>query len=78
MNVERIRSFYNQRPVHPFVIHTALGESYTVSHPELMAINEADGEVFLVWRGGGMAAIDIASITEITRDFSKQESGTGA
>ena len=77
MNIERVRSFYSQRPVRPFVIHTASGERYPVRHPETMAIDEEDGIVFLLWGGGGMAMIDIASITEITRDFTKQESGTG-
>ena len=39
MNIERIRSFYYQRPAQPFVILTASGEGYTVRHPELMAID---------------------------------------
>lgn len=77
MDVDRIRSFYYQRPVQPFVIRTASGESYTIRHPELMAIDEEHGVVLLLWGGSGMAMIDIASITEITRDFTKQESGTG-
>ena len=73
MNIERIRSFYYQRPIRPFTIHTASGESYTVRHPETMAIDEEDDIIFLLPGPGKLAMIDIASITEITRDFTKQE-----
>jgi hypothetical protein len=73
MNIERIRSFYYQRPVRPFTIHTASGETYTVKHPETMAIDEEDEILFLLPGHGKLAMLDIASITEITQDFTKQE-----
>jgi hypothetical protein len=73
MNIERIRSFYYQRPVRPFTIHTASGETYTVKHPETMAIDEGDEILFLLPGPGKLAMLDIASITEITQDFTKQE-----
>jgi hypothetical protein len=72
MNIERIRSFYRQRPVRPFTIHTASGESYTVRHPETMAIDAAEEVIFLLPERGQLAMIDLASITEITQDFTKQ------
>ena len=78
MDIERIRSFYYQRPVRPSTIHTASGESYTVRHLETMAIDEEDEIIFLLPGPGKLAMIDIASITEITRDFTKQETSTDA
>ena len=74
MNIDRIRSFYHQRPIRPFVIHTASGESYPVRHPETMAIDEEDGIIFLLPGPGRLAMLDISSITEITQDFLKRES----
>ena len=78
MNIERVRSFYHQRPVRPFTIHTASGENYTVKHPETMAINEDDDIIVLLPGPGKMAVIDITSITEITRDLTKQETNAEA
>ncbi len=78
MSIDRVRSFYNRQPVRPFTIHTTSGESYTVRHPETMAIAEADGVIFLLPGPGKMAMIDIASITEITRNFTKQETSAEA
>ncbi len=78
MNIERIRSFYYQRPARPFTIHTASGENYTVKHPETMAIDEDDEILFLLPGPGKLAMIDMASITEITQDFTKQETRTEA
>ena len=78
MNIQRIRSFYYQRPVRPFTIHTASGESYTVTHPETMAIDEEDEIIFLLPGPGKLAMINVASITEITQDFTKQETATEA
>ena len=74
MNIDRVRSFYNMRPVRPFTIHTASGESYPVKHPETMAIDEEDGIIILLPGPGQLAMIDLASITEITQDFTKRES----
>ncbi len=76
MNIDRIRAFYYMRPVRPFTIHTASGESYTVKHPETMAIDEDDEVIVLLPGLGKLAMIDIASITEISQDFAKQESNT--
>jgi hypothetical protein len=76
MNIERIRSFYYQRPVRPFTIHTSSGENYTVKHPEAMAIDEEDEIIILLPERGRLAMIDMASITEITQNFTKQESST--
>ena len=78
MNIDRIRSFYHQRPVRPFTIHTASGETYTVRHPETMAIDEEDGVLFLLPGPGKMALINIASVAEITRDFTTQETNAEA
>jgi hypothetical protein len=78
MNIERVRSFYCQRPVRPFTIHTASGENYTVNHPETMAIDEDDEVIFLLPGPGKLAMIDMASITEITQDFTKQQASTEA
>jgi hypothetical protein len=66
------------RPVRPFTIHTASGENYTVKHPELMAIDEEDDVIVLLPGPGKLAMIDMASITEITQDFTKQESSAEA
>jgi hypothetical protein len=76
MNIERIRSIYYQRPVRLFTIHTASGEQYTVKHPETMAIDEEDEILILLPERGKLAMIDMASITEITQNFVKQESST--
>lgn len=71
MNIERIRTFYRQRPVRPFTIHTASGESYTVKHPETMAINEEDDVILLLPGPNQFAMLDVSSITEITQDSTK-------
>jgi hypothetical protein len=78
MNIDRVRSFYYQRPIHPFTIHTASGESYTVKHPETMAIDEEDGVIVLLPGRGKFAMVDVSSITEITRDFTIQASASEA
>jgi hypothetical protein len=76
MNIERIRSFYDQRPVRPFTIHTASGENYTVKHPETMAIDEEDEIIILLPERGKLAMIEMASITEMTQNFAKQQTNT--
>ena len=65
MNVERVLSYYSQRPVRPFTIHTASGESYTVTHPETMAIGAEDEVVILLNGPDTFAILDMPSITEI-------------
>jgi hypothetical protein len=76
MNIKRIRSFYDQRPVRPFTIHTASGENYTVKHPETMAIDEEDEIIILLPERGKLAMIEMASITEMTQNFAKQQTNT--
>jgi hypothetical protein len=78
MNIDRIRSFYYMRPARPFTIHTASGEKYTVKHPETMAIDDVEEVVVLLPGPGRLAMIDMANITEITQDFTKQETSAEA
>ena len=56
----------------------ASSNSSLFGHPEAMAIDEEDDIIFLLPGPGKLAMIDIASITEITRDFTKQETNTEA
>ena len=68
MDIQRIRPFHDQRPVRPFTIHTASGESYTVRHPERMAIGAEDGVILVVPGPGKLAMIDMSNIVEVTTE----------
>ena len=65
MTIDTLRAVRGAKPFRPFEIHTGSGESYTITHPEIIAISP-DGETAVVFPGPGqIGMIDIASITEI-------------
>ena len=65
MTYDSLRAIRNARPFQPFEIRTGSGESFPVSHPEVIAI-APDNDTAVVLAGPGrIGIIDIASITEV-------------
>jgi len=64
VNVEQFRNAYRLRPFKPFVIHTASGERYPVTHPEAVWQSPGGHTVIVGIKGEEVAMIDIAQITE--------------
>ena len=48
MNIDRVRSFYDQRPVRPFTIHRAWGENNRLRHPGRLGSEEKIGFFFFL------------------------------
>jgi hypothetical protein len=65
VNVDQFRSAHRLRPFKPFVIHTASGERYQVTHPETAWQSPAGHTVIVSIKGEEVAIIDIDQITEI-------------
>ena len=65
MNVDQFRSAHRLRPFKPFVIHTACGERYSVTHPETAWQSPAGHTVIVSIKGEEVAIIDFDQITEI-------------
>jgi hypothetical protein len=64
VNVEQFRNAHRLRPFKPFVIHTASGESYPVTHPETVWQSPGGHTVIVGIKGEEVAMIDIDHITE--------------
>jgi len=64
VNVEQFRNAHRLRPFKPFVIHTASGESYPVTHPETVWQSPGGHTVIVGIKGEEVAMIDIEQITE--------------
>ena len=65
MTFDSLRAIRNARPFRPFEIRTGSGETYPVSHPEVIAIAR-DSDTAVVLAGPGrIGIIDITSITEV-------------
>ncbi len=64
MNVEQVRNAHLLRPFKPFTIHTASGERYRVSHPEILWQSPGGHTVIVGIKGEEVAMIDIDQITE--------------
>ncbi len=64
MNVEQFRNAHRLRPFKPFVIRTASGESYPVTHPETVWQSPGGHTVIVGMKGEEVAMIDIDHITE--------------
>jgi hypothetical protein len=64
LNVEQFRNAHRLRPFKPFVIHTASGESYPVTHPETLWQSPGGHTVIVGIKGEEVAMIDIDHITE--------------
>lgn len=76
MKAEQFRSTTRGATFHPFVVRTAGGESYTVSHPEAVW-QSPDGGTVLVYLGGeGVVLIDTDQITECVRQVVKRSRKT--
>jgi hypothetical protein len=66
MSADQIRSML-KTPFRPFLVRTAVGETYKVAHPGLYGM-DPDGEALLVKdRAQGVALIDTASVTGCVR-----------
>ncbi len=76
MNAEQFRSAYKMKPFKTFTIHTASGESYTVTHPEALW-QSPDGETVIVATGprGACALMGIEHITEVVYPSRKLAGG---
>jgi hypothetical protein len=77
MDPDNIRSM-TRPPFHPFLVRTAYGESYAVTHPELFWI-DPDGEVMLIKdKAQGVVLIDTSHISECVRQPGKGRNKRGA
>ncbi len=65
MNVEQFRNAHRLRPFKPFVIHTASGERYPVTHPEVAWQSPGGHTIIVGIKGEEVAMIDIDQITEM-------------
>ena len=76
MKVETFRSAIRTRPFQVFTVKTASGETYTVRHPELVAISSTGQSVGL-FLDEAFAVLDMESITEfvVTRDRPRETLG---
>jgi hypothetical protein len=70
VNIDSIRGM-TRPPFHPFLVRTASGESYAVTHPELYWI-DPEGEIMLIKdKVQGVVLIDTEHISECMRKPSK-------
>jgi hypothetical protein len=76
VNVEQFRSTHRLRPFKPFVIHTASGESYAVTHPEAVWQSPAGHTIIVSIKGEEVAMIDFDHITECV--FTTRKPARGA
>jgi len=63
MEADQFRSALRTRPFKAFKLRTSSGETYTVKHPEMVAITP-NGRTELLALDEGFAIVDTASITE--------------
>jgi hypothetical protein len=66
------------RPFKPFTIVTASGESYHVSHPEIMSQSPIGDVVIVMPHGNEVVMIDVDSITEIAYGFGRKSKKSDA
>jgi hypothetical protein len=72
MQPDPIRSAHKLRPFKPFTIVTASGESYHVTHPEIMSQSLKGNTVVVMPKGNEVVMLDVASITEIADGFGRK------
>jgi hypothetical protein len=65
VDVEQFRTAHRLHPFKPFVIHTASGESYPVTHPEVVWQSPGGHTIVVGIKGEEVAIIDIEHITEL-------------
>jgi hypothetical protein len=64
MKLEEIRSIKNQRPFMPFLVRTADGREFRVSHPDAIAWSDESPRIVICGLpGGGWQMLDVALIT---------------
>jgi hypothetical protein len=66
MDSKSLGAYKRAKPFRPFVIHTSLGEAYTVAHPENFAFSPDTPVAVLFGGPEGVTMIDLASVTEVT------------
>jgi hypothetical protein len=73
VNVDSIKTVAGARPFLPFTIHTADGDHYHVSHPELIGMDLSARTIFVGGQRGGFAILDRKHITRLVVDDGRPE-----
>jgi len=74
MTVDEILKAHRTRPFRPFTIHLADGRTYTIRHPEFLAISPTRRTV-AVYLPDGLEIIDLFLVSSIW--VPEESSGTG-
>jgi len=75
MKIDTLRSIHTAKPFRPFQIHTGSGESYLVTHPEIIALSPHGNVAVVFPKSNEVNLIDIHNITEIATFPSAQKVG---
>lgn len=75
MKIDTLRSIHEAKPFRPFVIRTGSGESYTITHPEVIALSPHGNVAVIFPRANEVNLVDIDSITEVTTSPSAHKVG---
>jgi len=65
MTTIKLRELHNARPFHPIIIHLADGRSFTVKHPETMAISPGGRTAHIVHPDESFNIIDLLLVTDL-------------
>jgi hypothetical protein len=65
MTIEQLKSAYDARPFHPFVMHLADGRAISVSSPEFMLTTPSGRTVVVAQPDDTVNIIDLLLITDL-------------
>lgn len=66
MLAESLLAIHRRRPFKPYLIHTASGESYRITHPEGMTLSESQ-RTLVTLNDNELVMVDVASISAVTQ-----------
>ena len=65
VTIEQLRKIHRAKPFEPFVLRTADGREYEVSHPEVLAISPMGRTIVLMTPEGDHDVIDLPLVASI-------------
>ena len=66
MTISDVKNLREQTPFRPFVIHLTSGAALPVQHAEMLSINPAREDIFILWVGPSWNFIDVAQIAKLS------------
>ncbi len=67
MTIEQLRKAHRSQPFEPFVLRTADGREFKVSHPEALSISPLGRTIVVMTPDGAHEVIDLLPVASITR-----------